>query len=85
MSRFSVYQRHIDRGFRGKGSEFICPIAIAMTEALGTKIGVWKGKAWNVETGESYVLPDNAIKAYVRYDHGLLMKPFDFEIAENIL
>lgn len=82
--RFSVYQRHIDRGFGGKGCELICPIAIAMTEALGVKIGVWKGRAWNIATGESYQLPDNAIKAYVKYDHGYPMKPFDFEIAEFI-
>lgn len=82
--RINVYQRHIDRGFGGKGAELICPIAIAMTEQLGVRIGVWKGFAWNMVTGESYRLPEEVTKKYIRYDHIGIMKPFDFEIAEEV-
>ena len=77
-----VYQRHIDRGFRGKGCEMLCPIAIAMTEQLGTKFGVWDGKAFVINTGEYYELPEQAIKTYLRYDRTGLMQAFDFEVGK---
>jgi hypothetical protein len=82
--RINVYQRHIDRGFGGKGCEMLCPIAIAMSEQLGVKIGVWKDRAWVVTTGESYILPEVAIKRYVRYDNTGMMNPFDFDIDDKL-
>lgn len=78
-----VYQRHIDRGFGGKGSELFCPIAVAMTEHLGTRIGVWDGKAFVISTAEYYVLPDEVHELYLKYDHGRPMKPFSFELGEK--
>lgn len=77
-----VYQRHIDRGFRGKGCEMLCPIAIAMTEQLGIKVGVWDGKAFVITTGEYYNLPEHATKNYLRYDKTGLMQAFDFEVSK---
>lgn len=78
-----VYQRHIDRGFGGKGAELLCPIAVAMTEQLGMRIGIWDGKAFIISTGEYYNLPDNAHQLYLKYDRGRPMKPFSFEIGEK--
>jgi hypothetical protein len=78
-----VYQRHIDRGFGGKGSELLCPIAVAMTEQLGVRIGVWDGKAFIISTAEYYELPENAHQMYLKYDKGRPMKPFSFEIGEK--
>ncbi len=77
-----VYQRHIDRGFGGKGAETLCPIAIAMTEQVGMRVGIWDGKAFVISTGEYYVLPEIADKAYRRYDRGLPMKAFQFEVGD---
>jgi hypothetical protein len=82
--KIGVYQRHIDRGFGGKNAELICPIAIALTEATGYKYGVWHGKAWNMVTGESYDLPEDVTKRYIKYDHTGIMKPFDFEIELSV-
>jgi hypothetical protein len=79
-----VYQRHIDRGFGGEGAELLCPIAIAMTEQLGVKMGVWKGRAWNIVTGESYTLPEEVTRKYIKYDHTGMMNPFEFELAEEV-
>jgi hypothetical protein len=78
----NIYQRHIDRGFRGKGSELLCPIAVAMTEQLGTKIGIWDGKAFIMQTGDYYELPEQAVKSYLRYDRTGLMKAFSFDIGK---
>jgi hypothetical protein len=76
-----VYQRHIDRGFRGKGCEMLCPIAIAMAEQLETKVGVWDGKAFIINTGQYYILPEQAVKNYLRYDRTGIMPAFDFEVG----
>ena len=78
--KIAVYQRHIDRGFRGKNAELICPIAIAATEQIGFKMGVWHGKLWNIVTGDSYDLPEDVTRRYIKYDHTGIMKPFEFEL-----
>lgn len=78
--KIGVYQRHIDSGFGGKGSERFCPIARAMTEQTERQFGIWDGKAWDLITGEYFVLPEDVTQRYLKYDKTGVMKPFDFEI-----
>lgn len=75
----NVYQKHIDRGFRV--SELLCPIAIAMSEQLGKRVAVWGDRAYLYYTGEYYILPEQAIKSYMRFDRTGLMRAFSFELG----
>lgn len=80
--RFEVMRRHIDKGF--PVSPRYCPIARAMTEQMGIPIGITKGKAWNMQTGEVIaVLPEYVVKTYIKYDHTGFMKPFSFDLEEE--
>jgi hypothetical protein len=78
-----VEQRHIDRartlieatGLRCPN----CPVALAITEALGFPVKVI-GPEYYIGM-DRYPLPDSVAKWICEFDQGGPVKPFDFEIT----
>jgi len=87
---FNITQKHIDAGDTSMG---YCPIALAVTEALGDNayvlvdyktiyIGDY-GESTGLKKGKSYNLPSSAIAWIATHDAkfpGTTPKPFSFEL-----
>lgn len=77
--KIEVTQEHIDRGIRGSTSD--CPIALACPSEMMPLVGRWivltiAGKR------RVYDLSDDAAYFAYRFDVGLAVEPFSFEIDE---
>lgn len=78
--KIQVTQEDIDKGEKNLCHK--CAIALAATRAFGKPM---KAMRWRIEdpaTGKSFTTPKEVGTFMFRYDDGLPVKPFEFELAE---
>ena len=74
--KIEVTPRHIARGKRN--DLYLCPLAWAIREKGFARVCVQGG--WVLVNTRCYDLPKAAIKFIRRFDNGLTVKPFTFEL-----
>ena len=81
--KVEVSQKHIDAG--GKGRALLCPIALALQDQGHKECWVWSGTIMfrlGNHTLSGVDMPNEAVRFIERFDHGLPVKPFTFELEE---
>lgn len=84
--KIKVTQKHIDEAeklSREKGSirSLVCPVALALADALGKKFRVGYSACWSTSNQEErYKLPEKVTSFIISVDNNEEVKPFAFTL-----